>query len=420
MMNDQQTIAYLRTPAAIRERCDRMFKLACDRQLNYFRCDLSKLDKTADYVIEVMRENYPDLNIPFHSRWRHFEVGDSARLAELDISLAKLTAIEKAKVKFDLAIISVLLDAGAGADWQYYERETGQVFRRSEGLAVASLRMFCQGVFSSNPEQPLQADAKGLQAITIQKLAPGFQVSPENPLVGLEGRVKLLQRLGEILTQNPIFFGEENRRPGNLVDYLLQNKISTFSHQPTRPSVHLPASLVLTAVLEGIGEIWPGRLTITRVNLGDVWIHPALGGEKESVRYIPFHKLSQWLTYSLLEPLEELGVEITGLEEMTGLPEYRNGGLCLDMGLLQVAREDMLQERHLPGSEVIVEWRALTVILLDQIAAAIREKLNLNESQLPLVKILQGGTWNAGRKIAAQLRPGGVPPIQIESDGTVF
>jgi len=419
-MNDQQTIAYLRTPAAIRERCDRMFKLACDRQLNYFRCDLSKLDKTADYVIEVMRENYPDLNIPFHSRWRHFEVGDSARLAELDISLAKLTAIEKAKVKFDLAIISVLLDAGAGADWQYYERETGQVFRRSEGLAVASLRMFCQGVFSSNPEQPLQADAKGLQAITIQKLAPGFQVSPENPLVGLEGRVKLLQRLGEILTQNPIFFGEENRRPGNLVDYLLQNKISTFSHQPTRPSVHLPASLVLTAVLEGIGEIWPGRLTITRVNLGDVWIHPALGGEKESVRYIPFHKLSQWLTYSLLEPLEELGVEITGLEEMTGLPEYRNGGLCLDMGLLQVAREDMLQERHLPGSEVIVEWRALTVILLDQIAAAIREKLNLNESQLPLVKILQGGTWNAGRKIAAQLRPGGVPPIQIESDGTVF
>ncbi|WP_226593522.1 URC4/urg3 family protein [Microseira wollei] len=417
MMNDQETIAYLRTPAAIRQRCDRMFKLACDRQLNYFRCDLSKLDKTADYVIDVMRENYPDLDIPFHSRWRHFEVGDSSRLDELE---RDLTPIETAKVKFDLAIISVLLDAGAGADWQYYEQETGQVFRRSEGLAVASLRMFCQGAFSSNPEQPLQADAKALKAITIEKLAQGFQVSSENPLVGLEGRVKLLQRLGEILTQNPIFFGAENSRPGNLVDYLLQNKISTCTHLPTRPSTHLPASLVLTAVLEGIGEIWPGRLTITGVNLGDVWIHPALGGEKESDRYIPFHKLSQWLTYSLLEPLQELGVEITGLEVMTGLPEYRNGGLCLDMGLLEVVGEDMLQESHLPGSEVIVEWRALTVILLDQIAAAIREKLNLNESQLPLVKILQGGTWNAGRKIAAQLRPGGVPPIQIESDGTVF
>ncbi len=408
-MNDQETIAYLRTPAAIRERCDRIFKLACDRQLNYFRCDLSNLDKTADYVIGVMRENYPDLNIPFHSRWRHFEVGDSSRLAKLELDL---TPIETAKLKFDLAIISVLLDAGAGADWQYYEQETGQIFRRSEGLAVASLRMFYQGAFSSNPEQPLQADAKGLQGITIEKLAQGFQVSSENPLVGLEGRVKLLQRLGEILTQNPLFFGDENPRPGNLVDYLLPNKLSTFTQ--------LPASLVLSAVLEGIGEIWPGRVTITGVNLGDVWIHPALGGEKQSDRYIPFHKLSQWLTYSLLEPLQELGVEITGLEEMTGLPEYRNGGLCLDMGLIQVAREDILQESHLPGSEAIVEWRALTVMLLDRIAAAIREKLNLNESQLPLVKILQGGTWNAGRKIAAELRPGGIPPIQIESDGTVF
>ena len=105
---------------------------------------------------------------------------------------------------------------------------------------------------------------------------------------------------------------------------------------------------------------------------------------------------------------------------MTGLPEYRNGGLCLDMGLIQVAREDILQESYLPGSEAIVEWRALTVMLLDRIAAAIREKLKLNQSQLPLVKILQGGTWNAGRKIAAELRPGGVPPIQLESDGTVF
>ncbi|NEQ29062.1 MAG: URC4/urg3 family protein, partial [Microcoleus sp. SIO2G3] len=71
-------------------------------------------------------------------------------------------------------------------------------------------------------------------------------------------------------------------------------------------------------------------------------------------------------------------------------------------------------------SEVIVEWRSLTVILLDKIAAAIRQQLNLSEVDLPLVKVLQGGTWTAGRRIAAQLRVGGVPPLQIESDGTVF
>jgi Protein of unknown function (DUF1688) len=60
------------------------------------------------------------------------------------------------------------------------------------------------------------------------------------------------------------------------------------------------------------------------------------------------------------------------------------------------------------------------VILLDLIAVTVREKLGMSPEELPLVKILQGGTWTAGRKIAAELRTNGIPPIQIESDGTVF
>jgi hypothetical protein len=418
-------IAYLRTPTAIREQCDRLFNLACADQLHYFRCNLTQLDPVANYVIEVMRDEYPDLNIPFHSRWRHFEVGNVPRLAQLEQRLAGLSPVEKAQTKLDLAIISVLLDAGAGQAWEYQERETGQVFRRSEGLALCSFWMFCQGGFSSNPERPLQADARGLQGLTLSELAQGFQVSQTNPLVGLEGRLELLGRLGRSLVSLPQFFGTENPRPGNLVNYLLGLALETGkAEQPsqiTPPLPHsLPATTVFNAVLEGLGNIWPGRLEIAGVNLGDVWLHPALKGDKLSDRYVPFHKLSQWLTYSLLEPLQELGIEITGLDELTGLPEYRNGGLCLDLGLLEAKQPSILQERHLPSSEVIVEWRALTVSLLDRIAVAIRQKLNLSPTQLPLVKVLQGGTWTAGRRIAAQLREGGVPPIQLESDGTVF
>lgn len=423
---EQKAIAYLRRPAAIRERCDRIYNLACADQLHYFRCNLHQLDRVANYVIEVIRDQYPDLNIPFHSRWRHFEVGNIPRLAELEQHLAGLTPLQKAQTKFDLAIISVLLDAGAGADWQYHEQETGVVFRRSEGLAVASFRMFCQGAFSSNPDSPLQADVQGLQGLTAQKLTQGFQVSQANPLLGLEGRVELLQRLGQSLNIMPQLFGTENPRPGNLVNYLLGLELGTGEKEflITNPQSPIPnqlaASKVLSTVLEGLGNIWPGRLAIAGVNLGDVWLHPALKGDKISDRYVPFHKLSQWLTYSLLEPLQELGLQITGLDELTGLPEYRNGGLCLDLGLLEVKNSVILQERHLPGSEVIVEWRALTVSLLDTIAAAIRQQLNLSAAQLPLVKVLQGGTWTAGRRIAAELRGGGIPPIQIESDGTVF
>ncbi|MBD1879650.1 URC4/urg3 family protein [Coleofasciculus sp. FACHB-T130] len=408
--SESEAIAYLRSPAAIRERCDRLFLLGCEDKLRYFRVDLTQLEKCADYVIGVMRDDYPDLDIPFHSRWRHFEVGNLPRLLELEQALTRLTGLEKAKVKFDLAIVSVLLDAGAGTHWQYCEPETGQVFRRSEGLAVASFRMFFQGAFSSHSKSPLQVDADGLLQLTEDALVQGFQVSEKNPLVGVEGRVQLLQRLGQVLAQNPKFFGTESPRLGNLVNYLWDSS----NHG------QLAASKVLSAVLEGLGEIWSGRLAIAGVNLGDVWIHSALSGDKKSDNYVPFHKLSQWLTYSLLEPLQKLDLKITGLEELTGLPEYRNGGLCLDTGLLQVKDSAVLQERHPVGSEVIVEWRALTVSLLDKIAATIRQKLNMTADELPLVKVLQGGTWSAGRKIATQLREGGVPPIEIASDGTVF
>lgn len=334
------------------------------------------------------------------------------RLAEFDAALTEFSLIEQAKIKFDLAIVSVLLDAGAGADWQYCEPETKLIYRRSEGLAVASFRMFCQGVFSSDSDFPGQADSQGLSQLTVEKLAAGFQVSPDNPLISLSGRLELLQRLGNTICQHPRLFGSENPRPGNLVKYLLDTRSSG--------SNTIKAAEVLSAVLTGFGEIWPGRYAIGSVNLGDVWPHPALQGENLGAELVPFHKLSQWLTYSLFEPLQKLGLEVVGLDELTGLAEYRNGGFCLDIGLLQAKDLAIFEASYLPGSEIIVEWRSLTVNLLDKIADSIREKLHLNSTELPLVKILQGGTWAAGRKIAAELRTGGVPPIQIKSDGTVF
>jgi hypothetical protein len=181
----------------------------------------------------------------------------------------------------------------------------------------------------------------------------------------------------------------------------------------------ISAVTVLQSVLQGLGSIWPGRIAIANQNLGDVWRHPALEDVDATYPYVPFHKLSQWLTYSLLEPLEDLGLAIADLDQLTGLAEYRNGGLCLDLELLQLKQPHLAQQAHRPHEPLIVEWRALTVIALDQIAQAIRQRLPRRAAELPLVKILQGGTWAAGRQIAAQQRDG-TPPLQIESDGTVF
>jgi len=135
---------------------------------------------------------------------------------------------------------------------------------------------------------------------------------------------------------------------------------------------------------------------------------------------VPFHKLTQWLTYSLLEPLEEAGLVVSGLDALTGLPEYRNGGLLLDCGVL-VARDPSFHTRSLTVDDpAVIEWRALTVALLDRLAVAVRRELGLDAAAFPLARVLEGGTWAAGRKIAAEKRAGGVPPVQIDSDGTVF
>ncbi|GAB1542438.1 URC4/urg3 family protein [Scytonema sp. NUACC21] len=403
----RELIAYLRSPTAIRERCQQIYAMTIEGNSRHFYCDLNALEQVADYTIEVLREEYPNLAIPFHSRWRHFEAGGVPRLSRLDKQLAGLISLEKAITKFDLVITSVLLDAGAGDKWYYDEKETQLRFKRTEGLAVASFQMFCEGTFSSaRHKAPLQVNAERLQALTEKELADGFGVNAENPLVGLSGRLKLLQKLGESLVSLPQIFGEKNPRVGNIVNYLITKSCNN----------QLAAATVLGAVLEGLSDIWSGRIEIAGINLGDVWYHPNVAQDG----LVPFHKLSQWLTYSLLEPLEELGLEITGLDALTGLAEYRNGGLFLDLGLINVKNPDILLKPHPVASEAIVEWRALTVILLDCIAATIREKLGTNAEELPLVKILQGGTWTAGRKIAAERRKGGTPPIQIESDGTVF
>jgi hypothetical protein len=71
------------------------------------------------------------------------------------------------------------------------------------------------------------------------------------------------------------------------------------------------------------------------------------------------------------------------------------------------------------GDELIVEWRALTVALLDELAPLMRAELGVGAEQMPLACVLEGGTWAAGRALAQRLR-GGLPPLSIVSDGTVF
>jgi hypothetical protein len=399
MKGSAAELDHLLSPLAVRERSRRLYDLALEGK-GHFRVHPEKLPEVAAFVLEVTRENYPDLSIPFHSRFGHFRAGGVDRLRGVMDASGMKDPKERARILIELGVVSVLLDAGAGMAWKYRDPFTdGRVFSKSEGLAIASLDLFRAGKFHS--KGLIGADSEGLKRFSTKDLEAGFQVSDVNPLLGVEGRVALLNRLGEIF---------EGSRPGVLLDEWLKES----------QDGSIRADRVLKSVLLTLGPIWPGRIELNGVNLGDCWEHPALGNAGTPSALIPFHKLSQWMSYSLMEPLMELGIRISDLDSMTGLPEYRNGGLLLDSGLIELMDERDREREHAPGSELILEWRALTVTLLDRIGEQVRTSLGKSKEELPLVRILEGGTWHAGRRLASRLRSDGGPPLKLQSDGTVF
>jgi hypothetical protein len=392
---------------AVRTRAHRLLALGIDGRLPHFRVDLSRLEKVADRVIAVTRAAYPSLDVPFHSRWRHFVHRSEDRFAPLT---KKPDAAAQARTEFDLAIVSVFLDAGAGAEWRYTDPKTAEKIGRSEGLALASLDMFAAGTFSADASDPLRVDAARLAQLTAEDLARGFQVSESNPLVGLDGRAALLRHLGALAQSKPdVFAHHDNARPGGLFDHLV-----------ARHGEALAAPDILSTLLRELGPIWPSRLSLGGVPLGDCWRHRMLTTDDATNNLVPLHKLSQWLSYSLIEPLQRAGVTVSGIDGLTGLAEYRNGGLFVDAAVLELHEPLRILDPHDVSSELVVEWRSLTVALLDKLADLIRARLGMTAETLPLARILEGGTWAAGRAIAREKREGGAPPITVVSDGTVF
>ncbi|PFH59431.1 hypothetical protein XA68_12408 [Ophiocordyceps unilateralis] len=435
---------YLRSLGAVRERSSLVMKRALRNDLDHFNVDLSKLPDVVAFVSRLIKRDYdaPFNTIPGHGRYQHFCVGDRDRVAQLLASWPdSIDNTEKCRRLIDLFLVSVLLDAGAGTQWSYQSPENGRTYRRSEGLAIASLDMFKAGLFSGNPANKAQVDKVGLQSLTVEKLEAGLQSRTGNELAGLQGRTALLIRLADALDDKKDFFGVDGR-PGNMIDHLL-------SHPSTLASSMLvvPLPVLWNVLMSGLASIWPpSRTTLNGVSLGDAWPCSAMrrpdGAPWESI--LPFHKLTQWLTYSLMQPMQSLlNMHFAGTELLTGLPEYRNGGLFVDIGVLTLKSDD--QERGLqnyadycrrtgtkgvevapmfePGDDVVVEWRGVTVGLLDTLCVEVNKalKVELAGNELTLPQLLEAGSWKGGREIAEINRPNTKePPILIESDGTVF
>ena len=401
--NRKDRVRWLLSPEAVRQQSSLLYDSVLKGDSKFFKYHPIYLDDAADFVADITIKQYPSLEIPYHARWRHFII-NGQDLSEQIFQHLSHDPVEKARSKVELAIISVFLDAGAGTKWCYQDNNTGLLLGRSEGLAVASLNLFTSGLLGSDSGNGIQTD--NISNFSAKKLADAFQVSDTNPMDGLEGRAGLLKNLGNIINNKIAVFGSDKPRLGHLVDYLIRLSVNN----------QIPAKTILYTILSSFSGVWPGRIELNGTNLGDCWYHSKAGDSK----LVPFHKLSQWLTYSIIEPLMELGLKVTHLDDLTGLAEYRNGGLFVDTGVISLLDEEVTSNPLKPCHPLIVEWRALTICLLDKIAVMIRDRLNKTKEEMPLPSILEGGTWSAGRMMAQQKRPCGSPPISIESDGSVF
>ncbi|KAF8740912.1 hypothetical protein AX14_006660 [Amanita brunnescens Koide BX004] len=320
------TIEYLTSLEAVRERCNKVFGLAKENKLQYFNYNEEREVSVAEFCITLLKRDYGTdfTKIQPHSRWRHLDAG-TPRVEPLLQGWIDIDLKEKARRIIDLTLVSVILDAGAGNVWKYTEASSGNVFSRSEGLAVASVHLFKDGFFSSNSDNFYQVDAKGLSQLSASKLEEGMQADENtNPIVGIAGRAGLLYNLGTCLN-NTQYFGEAPGRPGNMIDFL-ESKSSVSEDGTTV----VPFTALWNLLINGLGHMWPSHTKLSEVSLGDVWPCPALkeatGSQGEGDDFVPFHKLSQWLAYSLIEVLERtLNWRIVGKEKLTGLPEYRNG-----------------------------------------------------------------------------------------------
>lgn len=409
--NAEIEVQALRRTSEIRQRCARLLHRAREGGSSWFTVHDPALERAAETVAEVTRRRYRHGHIPPHSWWRRLEAGGIDRRVWLAPRLAGLVAGERAHAQIDLASLGVFLGGHAGPAWRYHEALSGRTFTGCEGLAVAAFHAFASGLFSSREDRPLQVDAEGLRALQPEHLALAFQSTPSHPLHALEPRAVLLRRLGEVLQENPEVFGAPGR-PGVVFDLF-----STPYGFAVPGTADVRAHDILSQLLQCLSGLWPAGHEIAGTPIGDCWRHAAVRADDLTDGWVPFHQHLQWLTYSLVEPFESAGILVRGLDALTALPGRHQASLMLDTGVLRLREPVIATELREPGDEAIVEWRALTLALHEDLAPRLREILGLDEKHCPMGCILEGGTRAAGQMLAARLRDG-APALRV-SDGAL-
>ena len=320
----------LHDAAAVRERCGMVYRWVADGRSPHFTLDESRLTAVAGYVADVTRDAYPDLKIPYHSRWRHFSAGGVDRWGEL----AARTRYRRSRTRAHRRRPGngERPARRRGRQRLALPRPQDRPCLHTFGGTCGCQPRICSARASSPPTRtiPCASIMPRLRASMPRRWRATFKSIAIIRWSDWSSAARCCAAWAPRWPSGRIMFGHTPARPGNLIDYLL-----TIADRR-----RISASFVLATLLESLSSIWPSGLTIDGFAVGDAGRHPAARTQDRTDRIVPFHKLSQWLTYSLLEPLEAAGLGVERLHELTALPEYRNGGLLVDLGVIRSRAAD--------------------------------------------------------------------------------
>lgn len=411
--NGEIAATELRTTLAVRARCRRLLAHTRSAGSPWFALDDDALAAAARGLASAQPLHAHRAQVPLPSVWRLLESGGIDRRRALEALLRTLPEANRTHARIDLATVAVLLSAGAEAMVRYAEPATGRVLSGPAGWAVATLHAFKAGLFSSDPMRPFQADALGLRGVITDRLAQAFQAQDGRAHHEISRRAILLRRLGELLSEQPEVFGDEGR-PAGVFDII----VSPYGHGIPH-TADADAHDILSQLLTSLADLWPGGSAIGGVALGDCWQHRALQGEGPAEGWIPLHATLQWLACSLLEPFFWGGVQVRGIAGLT-VPAHRPlGRWMLEQGLLRLRDTQAAAHRWHPADQIIVEWRALSLALFDDLCERVRATRSLGAQGLAAAPLLSIALSESRPHVPIPSSPA-AQDLRVDADPALF
>lgn len=385
-LRDDGAAGQLRNPHEIRKRARALLARARAGESGQFTVHDAALKDLTETLTDAIRRNRQEMSssdADVHAKLDRL-LGPAGFTGRIE----KAERAEHARAHVDLAFVTVLLQFEPEVDWEYHESSTGQVSTGLGGAALAAFDAFTGGVFSSDPARPCQVDADGLRNLSGEALARAFQLALSRQSRRLEDRVAFLRRIGETLSRQQGIFGP-GLRPAGLFDSLSGAEQHEFA-----PTAEVGAHDILITLLMTLSPIWPAENTFGEHRLGDCWRLPAARGSGLTDGWMPLHRLGQALTYGLVRAFEHAGLPVRNIEALTPLAEPDGSGLLMDAGVLKPRSRWVSSPVADPA---VVELRALTVALTDELDAPVRRGLDDAYSAMPTAVMLGPEVWRSAR-----------------------